>query len=190
MPLRTGRYRVGPENGTLLVRTGREGAAALMGHDLTLVATSWTATVRVDAGNPSRSTVRATVDAGSLVVLEASGGPVGLTDSQRAEIEDTMRTKVLRSDRHPRISFRSTSVDGDGKRASVTGDLTLARRTRPVTLELRVARSKLPRIIATTSLVQTEFGIEPYSALLGALRVKDVVEVTVELRLPAPSSPR
>jgi len=190
MALRTGRYKVGPENGTLLVRTGREGAAALMGHDLTLVATRWAATLSVNAENPARSTVRATVEAGSLAVREASGGPVGLTDSQRAEIEGIVRTKVLRSDRYPRITFRSTSVDGDVRRASVTGDLTIRRRTRPATLELRVARSKLARIIATTALVQTDFGIEPYSALLGALRVKDVVEVTVELRLPDRSTSR
>lgn len=184
MPLRSGRYTIGPDDGTLLVMTGREGVAALMGHDLTLLATRWAATVSVDADDPSRSRVRATVEAGSLVVREASGGPVGLTDSQREEIENTVRDKALRTERYPTISFRSTSVDGDGKRASVTGTLTIGRRTRAATLELRVARSKVPRIVATTSIVQTEFGIEPYSALRGALRVKDVVMVRVELRLP------
>jgi polyisoprenoid-binding protein YceI len=185
MPLKTGRYRLGPADGSLLIRTGREGAAALMGHDLTLVATRWTATVSVDAEDPPRSKVTATVDAASLVVREATGGPIGLTDSQRAEIESNVRTKVLLSDRYPRIAFHSTAVESDGRHTAVTGKLTIRRRARPVTLTLRVARSRVPRIVATTSIIHTEFGIEPYSALLGALRVKDLVGITIEVRLPA-----
>jgi polyisoprenoid-binding protein YceI len=184
MPLITGRYTLGPEQGSVTVSTGREGPAALVGHDLTLVATLWRATVKVDAEDPARSTVRATIDAASLVVREARGGPVGLTDAQRAEIEANIRAKVLRSDRHPTITFRSTAVTRDGKRWSITGNLTIRRRTRPATLRLRVARSRTPRITATTAIVQTEYGIEPFAALLGALRVKDVVEVTAEVRLP------
>jgi polyisoprenoid-binding protein YceI len=185
MPLRSGRYTLGPGDGTLRVMTGREGAAALMGHDLTLEAARWAATVNVDAEDPSRSRVRATVEAASLVVRDARGGPIRLTDSQRDEIGSIVRDKVLRSDRYPTITFRSTSVVGDVKRASVTGTLTIGRRTREASLQLRVARSKLPRIVATTSIVQTDFGIQPYSALRGALRVKDVVEVRLEVRLPA-----
>ncbi|HSP65171.1 MAG TPA: YceI family protein [Candidatus Deferrimicrobium sp.] len=184
MPLTSGRYRVGPAEGTLLIRTGREGAAARMGHDLTLEATSWSATITVNAEDPGRSRVTATVDAASLVVREASGGPVALTDSQRAEIEGSVRTKVLLSDRYPRVTFRSTSVDVDGRRTSVTGNLTIRRRTRPAVLTVGVARTRAPRIVAATSIIQTDFGIEPYSALLGALRVTDAVEISVDLRLP------
>ena len=183
MPLRSGRYTLGPDNGSLLVMTGREGPAARMGHDLTLLATRWSATVTVDADQPARSKVRAAVEAGSLVVREARGGAVGLRESQREEIESIMRTQVLRSERHPTITFRSTSVEGDGKRATITGNLTLRRRTRPVVLELRMARSASPRLRARGSVAQTEFGIKPYSALLGALRVTDVVQVVIDVLL-------
>jgi polyisoprenoid-binding protein YceI len=185
MPLTTGSYRIGPDDGSLLIRTGREGAAARMGHDLTLEATRWTATVTVNVEQPLRSKVVATVDAASLEVREASGGPVGLSDGQRAEIEETVRTKVLLSHRHPRITFRSTAVHVEGRRTSVIGALTIRRHTRPATLALRVATARTPRIVAATAVVQTEFGIAPYSALLGALRVKDVVGVTIDVRLPS-----
>jgi polyisoprenoid-binding protein YceI len=185
MAVTSGRYRLGPDDGQLLVKTGREGAAARMGHDLTLLATRWSATVTVDAENPPRSRVTAEVDAGSLVVREASGGAVGLTDSQRIEVENNVRTKVLNSDRYPRITFASTAVEAGGERASVTGDLTIGRRTRPAILTLQLNRARQPRIVASTAIIQTAFGIKPYSALLGALRVKDVVEVTVEVRLPS-----
>ncbi len=183
MALRSGRYTLGPDNGTLLVMTGREGTAARMGHDLTLLATRWSATVTVDADQPARSKVRATVEAGSLVVREARGGAVGLRESQREEIESIMRTQVLRSDRHPTITFTSTSVEGDGKRATITGNLTIRGRTRAVVLDLRVARTASPRVRARTSIVQTEFSIKPYSALLGALRVTDVVQLAIDVLL-------
>jgi polyisoprenoid-binding protein YceI len=186
MALRTGRFTLGPADGTVLIRTGREGAAARVGHDLTLVATRWRAVVHIDARVPTRSTVRAVVDAASLEVREASGGALGLTESQKLEIEANTREKVLLSRRHPRITFASTAVDGDSKRALVTGRLAIAGRTREAALVVRVdARSTSPRVRATMSIVQTDFGITPYSALLGALRVKDAVELSVDVRLPA-----
>ena len=40
------------------------------------------------------------------------------------------------------------------------------------------------RYLATTSVVQTQFGIKPYSGFLGALKVRDAVEVRAEVALP------
>jgi polyisoprenoid-binding protein YceI len=185
MALRTGRFTLGPADGVVLIRTGREGAAARVGHDLTLVATRWKAVVRVDARVPAHSTLRAVVEAASLEVREASGGVLGLTESQMAEIEDITREKVLRSRRHPEITFTSTAVEGGSKRVLVKGNLAIAGTTREAALALHVdARSKTPLVRATMSIVQTDFGITPHSALLGALRVKDAVELSVEVRLP------
>jgi polyisoprenoid-binding protein YceI len=187
MALTSGTYRLGPGDGDLLVQTSREGAASLLGHDLTLVATRWSATVTVDVRVVARSRVKATIHAGSLQVREASGGAIGLTDSQKAEVERNIREKVLHSDRHPRITFASTSVTGDARKASVTGNLTITGKTRPVTLNVRVdGRSTSPRIHGTASIAQTDFGIRPYTALLGALRVRDVVDIRVAVTPPSP----
>jgi polyisoprenoid-binding protein YceI len=189
MALRTGRFTLGPADGTVLIRTGREGAAARVGHDLTLAATRWRAVVHVDARVPTRSTVRAVVEAASLEVREASGGALSLTESQKVEIEEIIREKVLRSPRHPKVIFTSTAVEGGSKRALVKGDLTIAGRTREAAIALHVdARSKTTRVRATMSIVQTDFGITPHSALLGALRVKDAVELSIDIRLPEGST--
>ncbi len=183
--LRSGRYVLGPNDGTLLVKTGREGAASRMGHDLTLRATRWRATVIVDASVPARSSVQATIDARSLEVMEASGGAVELTDSQKDEIERNTRQKVLHSDRRRTITFASTAIIGGVRKVSITGDLTIGGTTCPATLEARVnVRSDSARIVATTAIVQSQFGIQPYSALFGALRVRDLVELVADVRLP------
>ena len=42
-----GPHEFGPENGTLWVRTGRAGAAAVAGHDLLIHVTAWEATLDV-----------------------------------------------------------------------------------------------------------------------------------------------
>jgi hypothetical protein len=36
----------------------------------------------------------------------------------------------------------------------------------------------------TATVVQSEFGIKPYSAMFGALKVLDAVEIHAEVRLP------
>lgn len=185
MELRSGTWTVGPAEGTLVVRTKREGAAARLGHDLTLTATRWQATVSIDSETLDASILRATVDSGSLVVTEATGGAVGLTASQKVDVETNIREKVLHSEKHQEITFSSTSVSGDQGGWSVSGDLTLAGKTRPVTLAVRLDDSSgNVTASATTSIVQSDFGIKPYSAMLGGLKVRDVVELFVDVTLP------
>src|SRR2546423_4028213 len=125
MVLRDGRYRVGAESGRLLVRTGRTGLGSRAGHDLTIEADGWGGTVTVDANDPARSSVVIEVEVNSLRVVEGSGGIKPLTDSDRAEIERTMREKILHAEKHPAITFRSTGVTGTVESFTVDGDLTI-----------------------------------------------------------------
>jgi polyisoprenoid-binding protein YceI len=185
MALTSGTYVIGPDNGTLLVRTAREGAAAKMGHDLTLEPARWSAEVVMDAGDLSRSRVTATVDAGSLLVRDARGGAMPLTDKQRVEIIDNIRDKVLMTSRHPQITFQSTAITGDVTGATVSGDVTIAGATRPSRLRL-TAGPDPDRVAGMATIVQSDHGIKPYSALLGALKVRDAVEIEIDVRLPAP----
>jgi polyisoprenoid-binding protein YceI len=176
MTLTSGRYRIGPDDGQLLVKTRREGAAALVGHNLTLRAARWSASVTFDAMTPARSSLSASVDARSLEVVNAAGGAIGMTGSQKDEIERSTREKVLDSRRHRAITFASTAITGDARKMSVNGNLTIRGTTRPAIFEVRVnERAAVPRIKVTTSIVQSDFGITPYSALLGVMPT-DVVD--------------
>jgi hypothetical protein len=38
------------------------------------------------------------------------------------------------------------------------------------------------------TIVQSQFGIKPFSAMMGALKVKDEVEVNLDVALPAESA--
>src|SRR4051812_38866796 len=110
----TGLHELGPENGTLTVRTGRSGAAAKAGHDLLIDVTAWSATI--DAGE--RPTVALDADAPSLRVREGTGGIQALADDDKQNIRQTIDDEILR---RGAITFRSTAVETseDGARLSV-----------------------------------------------------------------------
>ena len=106
MPIEPGTYRVGPDTGTLRVRTGRRGAIAKAGHDLLIEVTTWGATVQI-AAEPEQSVIELTADPRSLKVLEGTGGMQSLGDEDRVGIEQTIDEEVLKGGA---ITFRSTSV--------------------------------------------------------------------------------
>jgi hypothetical protein len=170
-------YAIGPEDGTLSVRTSRTGAVARAGHDLLLVVTAWRATLAV-GDEPS---LELDADATSLRVREGTGGVKPLEEDDLAKIEATIDEQVLLR-RH--IRFRSTSVTVDGATLRVTGDLTLAGTTRPIAFDLSVAGG---RVTGAAIVQQTAWGIKPYSALFGALKVADEVRVEVDAALREPS---
>jgi len=165
-----GTHRFGPANATLSVQTRRGGAAAKAGHDLLLEVTAWNGTLTIGAdGAPTAAEL--TADATSLRVQRGTGGMKALDDEDKANIHQTIDDEVLeRGD----LAFRSTAVDGD----RVEGELTLAGRTRPLTLELSVAGDG--SVSGSATVKQSDWGMKPYSALFGTLKVLDEVEVSLE----------
>ncbi|MBW3641621.1 MAG: YceI family protein [Actinobacteria bacterium] len=184
MTPKSGTHDIGPSNGQLTVNTYVGGMGSKMGHDLVLQASRWSGTLNLDPDNPSASSVQVTIDPRSLEVIQASGGVKALSDKDKREIAQNQE-KTLQVDRFPEITFESTSVNGSAPRLSVDGNLTIVGNTRPVTLDVEVddagANSK---VTAKTTIVQTDFGVKPYSKL-GALKVKDPVDLQIVLTLPS-----
>lgn len=155
----------GPHNASLQVRTYREGVAAKVGHDLVIEVGEWRAEVAGDG-----SAVELEADPRSLKVRDGTGGVKPLTEGDREEIQRNIDGKVLRG--RP-IRFRSHSVQRAGEAVTVAGELTMAGATRPLTLRLD------GRMRGTVTLRQTDWGIKPYRGLMGALKVRDDVDVVV-----------
>lgn len=178
MAIQAGTHQLGPDNATLAVHTKRTGAAAKAGHDLVIHVTSWEATLEL-ADDPTSTTMQLEADATSLRVHKGTGGIQALGDEEKASIHQTIDDEVLQ--RHD-ISFRSSTVKsaGDG-RLSATGDLTIVNTTRPVEFDLSLGDDGT--LSASAVVTQSEWGMKPYSALFGALKVHDDVEVVLEGRL-------
>ena len=166
-------YTLGPDDGTLSVRTGRTGTVAKAGHDLLIHVEKWSATLDLEA--PS---VTLDADATSLHVVEGTGGMKSLDEDDRANIRQTIDDEILK---RVEIRFRSTAVETNGDGLAVRGDLTIISATRPITFDLAVDDG---RVTGSAVVTQTEWGIKPYSALFGALKVADAVRVEIDARLP------
>jgi len=169
-----GTRELGPDNATLSVRTGRTGAVAKAGHDLLIVVDSWSG--RLEPGR-----VELEADSGSLRVVEGTGGMQKLDDGDRSGIKQTIDEEVLM---RGAIRFSSSEVSGDDGRYTVRGDLTLGEATHPIAFDLAVSGDGAIRAGAVVK--QSDWGIKPYTALFGALKVAD--EVRVQLEAPAAQS--
>lgn len=169
MSIPEGTHNIGPSNGSLKVKTGKEGAAAKMGHDLVIAVNTWDATIE---GGDSPS-IKLTADPSSLEVVEGSGGAKPLSDKDKGDIKKSIDKKVLGSSQ---ISFTSSEVSD----SAAKGDLSIAGKSSSVNVPLTVNGGT---ISGSITLSQSEFGIKQFSAMMGALKVKDQVTVEFEATL-------
>jgi polyisoprenoid-binding protein YceI len=173
-----GSYTLGPQNGRLIVKTYRQGLAKKVGHDLVIEVGQWSANVNVGE-DPSATSITASAQVGSLNPVEGVGGVKPLSDGDKADIRKNITQKILTS---PEISFRSNSVKVAGNSATVSGDLTILGRSQPVDIQLSESGG---RVRGNFSLVQSNWGIKPFTAMMGALKVSDRVDVEFEGSVPS-----
>ena len=181
MAIRAGTHTLGPDNGTLSVRTGRTGAAAKAGHNLLIEVTAWQAPLEVGEDLAPVS-IGLHADATSLRVREGNGGMQALGDDDKASIQETIDDDILKG---KAIEFRSTAVEiaADGDRIGVQGELTLAGKAGRIAFDLMVGDGG--KLSGSAVVKQTDWGITPYSTLFGALKVADEVEVSLDAGLPS-----
>jgi polyisoprenoid-binding protein YceI len=182
-----GTIELGPERGRLLIKTRRTGLGRRAGHDLTIEATRWSGTLTlapeeattVAGATAGGSSVQVTVPVEGLDVREGAGGVLPLSDQDRIEILGNLR-KLLAADRHPEITFAADRASGEPGDFTVEGELTIAGRAEPLSLRAQAGDG---RITGTATVKQTRWGIKPYSALFGALKLADDIAVEFDLRL-------
>lgn len=161
-----------------LVFTFKEGLLSKVAHDLKIRVTRFSAEVTPDA-------VRAEFDLRSLRVVEAMKdgheNPGALSDADKAKIAEQIGNEVLHAGQHPTAVFSSRSVTprADGG-YSIAGELSL----HGVTREIRAdTRSEGGRQVASVELHQPTYGITPFKAMMGTLKVK--ADVIVRLSVPS-----
>lgn len=163
--------------GKLRVRTFREGAFSALGHDLEFELE----TFEVEANEGS---FRARLD---LRKLEPRGAlRAGVLDSgalsraELAQIRHTAHEVVLETTRYPEARVQGR-YELTAERVDVHAELELRGRSEP----LDFAATRTGGVIrARVELVPSRFGIQPYRAFLGALRLQDRVEIELEVEAP------
>jgi polyisoprenoid-binding protein YceI len=178
MAIEPGTYELGPQDGRLLVRTGKGGAASKAGHNLMIEVGRWGATAQF-ADDLAQSVLELNADSTSFTVLEGTGGVKSLGADDKDGIAQTINQEVLKG---TPITFKSTAVRPDGDdRLHVTGDLELANGVNLIAFDIAVSDDG--RVTGTATVKQSDWGMKPYSALFGTLKVTDEVGVEIEAKL-------
>ena len=167
----------------MVLKTGRQGIAALAGHDLTIEITRWSAQVEVpddEAGGVTAATVKAEFDLGSLEVREGTGGAKPLSDRDRADIKKQI-SGILGTGTASFASSKIVRVGASG--GAIEGTLTFNGQSEPV--RLQVSEPEPGRYRGSATVIQTALGIKPYVGFFGALKLKDEVGVEFEVTIPA-----
>jgi polyisoprenoid-binding protein YceI len=163
-------------DGQLLIRTGVAGRAARMGHRLTIAMKRWQATVGWAGAEPV--SVELTVQVDSFEVLRGEGGVKGLSGPEKALVKSNA-LKSLDGGRYPEIRFTADAVDKTDEGYRLTGRLHIRGKSRKHVINLRTEDlGEAWQMSAESSVRQTEYGVTPYSLLMGSVRVADEVSVS------------
>lgn len=169
-------WRLDASDGELLIRTGVKGRAARMGHRLTIVMTRWQATVSWAGARPIAAELAVETD--SFEVLRGEGGVKGLSGPEKTLVRSNA-LKSLDAGRFPEIRFTAETIDKTEDGYRLTGKLHIRGKSREHVIDLRTQDlGDSWRMSAESSVRQSDYGVKPYSLLMGSVQVADDVMVS------------
>jgi polyisoprenoid-binding protein YceI len=164
-------------NSECLVFSFKDGLLARLAHDLKLQVERFS--IEVD---DSTRQIKATFDPSSIRVacaqVDGRDDPSTLSKGDKKKIYDNVAKDVLRVRKYPEIRFDSTNVVERGEGFAVEGTLQMHGKSRNVQASVRPDGN---RWVTEIRVHQPDFGIKPYTAALGALKVKPDVLVRVSV---------
>lgn len=164
-----------------LVFTYKDGLLSAVAHDLQIRVSRLHITVTQQGDDLA---IDGRFEADSLRVIcamrDGTPQPQQLGQSDRGKIEATIRDEVLRAGRFPEVRYQGTARPAVEGAYQVSGTLTLCGVSRPLELRSQVVAG---RHVVETVLHQPDFGIKPFTAMLGTLKIRP--DVRVRLSLPA-----
>jgi polyisoprenoid-binding protein YceI len=166
-------WKLTAAEGELQVLTGVAGPAAKMGHRLTIAFASWRADVHWRGKQPTSAEL--VVDVDSLKVLKGEGGVTPLSGSEKAVVRANA-LKALDIKKYPQITFVTEEITKAVAGYRLDGTVEIHGMSRPQTVDLAVEDSGGVWVMsAEVPVVQTQFGVKPYSLFVGSLKVADEV---------------
>lgn len=164
-------------NSECLVFSFKDGLLARLAHDLKMQVERFS----IEVDDATRQ-IRATFDPSSIQVVcaqvDGRDDPSTLSKGDKAKIHDNVVKDVLHARKHPEIRFESTNVVQRGEGFAVEGTLHMHGRSKGLQASIR---GDGPRWVTEVRIHQPDFGVKPYTAALGALKVKPDVLVRVSV---------
>jgi len=162
----------------------KRGLASAFAHDHIMGANDFKGVVEFDRAKPSQSKVYLRIPAAKLQEQKSK-----MSAEDVKTVKKHMDEDVLEVSKFPSIIFRSSKVvvvktvkatasEPGNLQLKVTGELDLHGQKHEKTLDVMlVEKAGQLTVTGECKLRQTEYGITPFSAFLGAVGVKDVVDL-------------
>lgn len=182
------RYVIDRENSKITVQAFASGLLSGQGHSPMFAASEFSGEIAVPGPDRGNATCFVVIKANSLRLIDK------VSENDRREIEETMRNEILEVSRCPEVVFVGGSLPSqeheDGSGVELAGELTLHGRvlTHLLSAEVRMDSIEL-RARGESKLKQSAYGIKPFSAAGGMLKVKDEVKISFDLIAKAVSPP-
>lgn len=182
-------YSIESNASDMQIHVFRGGKLARLGHNHVMTSKHVTGRVWMHT-SIERSGFEIVLPVGQLIVDDAQAratagsdfpGEISADDREGTK-KNMLRTEVLDAEHHPTISLRSVQIAGSQQSAQVIARITIKEVTRDVTVPTSIAITE-GRLTATGEfdIVQTEFGIKPFSIGLGALEVLDRLHIEFKI---------
>ncbi len=170
---------------TCQIFTYKEGLLSVLAHDLRINVTSFVIELSDD-----NASINARFDAGSLhadcAMVDGIEKRELLSAESIKEIDDNILRDVLDAAAHKYIFFCSASVTSEDSSYLIRGTLTLRGKSKEI---LFTARTEDGFYVAESALNLPDFGIKPFSALFGAIKIKPQILIRVALPLTDEKQP-
>ena len=164
-------------NSECLIFSFKDGLLARLAHDLKLQVERFS----IEVDETTRQ-IKATFDPSSIQVVcamvDGRDDPSTLSKGDKKKIYDNATKDVLRTRKYPEVRFDSTNVVERGEGFAIEGTLQMHGKSRNIQTSVRPDGD---RWVTELELHQPDFGIKPFTAALGALKVKPDVLVRVSV---------
>jgi polyisoprenoid-binding protein YceI len=175
------RYAVDPRQSRFVVKVSASGMLSALGHNPTIAIRDFIGEVRFTLDEPENASLSIKMQAGSF---EVTGD---MSRKDRREMQRRMHEEVLKTGNHPEIVFESAHVEAEKitdsqYRVQLQGDLSLNGTTRRERVDAQITLSgDTLRTHGEFIIRQTDYGIEPATAVGGALKLKDELQCSFDI---------
>ncbi|KKL96465.1 hypothetical protein LCGC14_1844190 [marine sediment metagenome] len=184
MSLKAGTYSLNGNSGKMSVYTYKEGLLSTLAHDLLIDVKNFKVNLNVPEAGLTSGSLEVELQADSLKVdcamKEGERQPDTLKEKDIADIEKDMAKKVLHPDKYPTVNFCSKEIKEKEVGYHVNGELSLHGVTKTIDFDIDTNGDNLK---GRFSILQKDYGIKPFRAMLGTLKVKNEISFAFDLSL-------
>ena len=161
--------------------------ASVLSHDHAIQAVGWSGKATWDSEDYSACNISIAVPVNNLQVdnpniRELAGIEGTISESMRKDVKKHMLSDVqLDAETYPMITFQSTGCEGSGSAMTLKGNFTMHGTTNAISVPVTVSDKDGLSLTGSFQVKTTDYGIEPYSAMFGAVGNKDEMKITFDL---------